>query len=221
MSLANFCLRPHIWVSFGVATFILVNLIFFLPSHISYPLRLRSAQSIYQCGNSPEEARSNGCHFDLMSFSWLPPACFDGELMDEFLTHSNWEWYSDISQKNTVPANEVQHGQHDALYVSWDYHFVHCTYMWQKMHRALLHQRPMDGYIGNMHHTAHCADLLLSQADMRTTGKMTVVFAKYPSCGEDPRLMADENHHGWYRVENGTRVFTMPGGPPNDYGHHH
>src|SRR6187402_1132636 len=31
----------------------------------------------HHCGKSKSEAISAGCRFDLISFSWLPPECFD------------------------------------------------------------------------------------------------------------------------------------------------
>ena len=91
--------------------------------------------------------------------------------------------------------------------------------MWRKLHRAVVKGDPVDGYIGNMHHTSHCADILLQQDEVMATGETTVIFAKYPSCGEGTKTLGDESHHGWYRVENGIRVFSAPALPLG--AHHH
>lgn len=191
---------------------ILLSLAFFLPSTIAPYLLELEKQPVYQCGNSPEEARNNGCLFDVISFSWLPPACFDAELVEDFLATSKWQWYKDNETRTAVHIAEVYEGQHESLYVSWDYHFSHCAYMWTKMHRAVLHGYPIDGYIGNIHHTAHCSDLLLRQADFRASGKTTMIFTKYPSCGEDISVMGTKGYSGWYRMQNGSRKYEVPGG---------
>lgn len=130
--------------------------------------------------------------------------------MGQFLSQRNRTWYSDDGSMTPVSHTEVSSGRHEVLHVSWDYHFSHCTYMWQKLHRAILKGGPVDGYIGNMQHTAHCADLLLRQDEMLASGDTTVIFVKYPSCGEGMEMLGDEEHSGWYRVENGRRVSSAP-----------
>ncbi|KAJ5113800.1 hypothetical protein N7456_002334 [Penicillium angulare] len=213
--------RPHIWFSVLLVFFIFFSLILFLHPAIPPYLLDSERKPIFQCGNSPDEARRNGCRFDVISFSWLPPACFDAELVDGFLATRKWQWYRDSEMTTTIPVAEVYEGQHESLYISWDYHFLHCTYMWMKMHRAVLHRCPVDGYIGNIHHTTHCSDLLLRQDDFRASGKTTMIFTKYPSCGEDVSAMAVEGHLGWYRMQNGSRKYEVPGGKAAIVEHHH
>ncbi|OKL57306.1 hypothetical protein UA08_07391 [Talaromyces atroroseus] len=212
--------RPHLWFGILLGFFILLGLTLFLPPTIPPYLLAFEELPIYQCGNSPEEASRNGCRFDVISFSWLPPACFDAQLVDDFLATSKWQWYKDSETNTTIPVAEVYQGQHELLYVSWDYHFSHCTYMWAKLHRAVLYGYPIDGYIGNIHHTAHCSDLLLRQDDFRASGKTTMIFTKYPSCGEDVGAMAAEGHSGWYRMQNGSRNYEVPGGKVATVEHH-
>ena len=38
------------------------------------------------CGNDAETARLRGCSFDLISFAWQTPECYDGELVADFAT---------------------------------------------------------------------------------------------------------------------------------------
>ncbi|KAB5550024.1 hypothetical protein GE09DRAFT_1060407 [Coniochaeta sp. 2T2.1] len=45
------------------------------------------------CGNSLAAVRANGCLFDPMSWAWQPPACFNKELVDDFLAAFDWHFY--------------------------------------------------------------------------------------------------------------------------------
>jgi hypothetical protein len=36
------------------------------------------------CGSYPAEAKALGCQFDIISFCWLPPRCYDAELSHTF-----------------------------------------------------------------------------------------------------------------------------------------
>lgn len=116
------------------------------------------------CGNSSSEALSLGCSFDVISFAWLPVRCFDKELVDEFLALKDWNWYLDAGAQQTADFVSVAAGAYDELYVTQEYHMYHCTYMWRKMHRAILAGDVLDGYIGDMHHTAHCEMQILDRS---------------------------------------------------------
>ena len=133
------------------------------------------------CGDDVDTARSNGCFFDIMSFSWLPPLCYDGELVEQFLGLQDWRWYADAGGKQPVPKEEVLAGQHPELFVSGEYHQFHCTYMWRKLHRAILGNGRVDSYIGNYHHTEHCEKMLTSP---RRGGDAlnTIIRSKFTSC---------------------------------------
>ena len=58
------------------------------------------------CGDSPEEARSRGCHFDVIFFCWLAPECYDAELSTKFDNANVLEWYLDSNQ--TIPLSHDQ-----------------------------------------------------------------------------------------------------------------
>lgn len=47
------------------------------------------------CGSTPEEAKAKGCHFDTISFCWLPSECYDSELVSTFESTRNWHYYAD------------------------------------------------------------------------------------------------------------------------------
>ena len=159
------------------------------------------------CGNSSSEALSLGCNFDIISFAWLPARCFDQELMDQFLDLRDWKWYLDTEGQQTVDLASVAAGQYEQLYVTQEYHMYHCTYMWRKMHRALLAGNVVDGYIGDMHHTAHCEMQILDRS-RPLDGISTLIYIKYASC--PIRKQDFLGRWGWYRIVNGRRVYRDP-----------
>jgi hypothetical protein len=133
------------------------------------------------CGNSSAEALAAGCEFDIMSFTWSPEACFDRELMDDFLARKNWTWWVNEVDEMPLQLLDVQYGQYLQLFVTWEYHLFHCTYMWKKMHRAIRAGRPLDSYIANINHTNHCEMMLLDHT-MDLDARSTIIAVKYPFC---------------------------------------
>ncbi|KAI1173837.1 hypothetical protein F4777DRAFT_556466 [Nemania sp. FL0916] len=138
------------------------------------------------CGSTPEEALANGCKFDIISFCWQHPQCFDDELIDLFDGQAAWEWFTDADQTHPLTRAEVATGTFDNLHVNWEYHLHHCTAMWLKMHRAIASddgKAAIDSYIGSMHHTHHCSQMLVDDRDMALSTMNTVIRIKYPHCG--------------------------------------
>lgn len=133
------------------------------------------------CGSSPQHALHESCHFDVMSFSWLPEQCFDEDLINEFELIQDWHWYADAEGTKEVPKSQVLLGEAEGLFVSFAYHQAHCVFMWKKLHRAVENHRPIDGYIGNYSHTSHCSGILLTQVG-NFSALNTKIFRKFPSC---------------------------------------
>lgn len=82
----------------------------------------------YTCGNSTQDATAAGCRFDVMSYTWVHPNCFDQQLMYEFLGESDWHWYLDEDNDTSLTLDDVTRGQHEYVYVTWKYYVTHCTY---------------------------------------------------------------------------------------------
>jgi hypothetical protein len=166
-------------------------------------------QNIYSpesCGGSSAEVISLGCIFDMMSFGWLPARCFDKELTDECLARQDWKWFLDPNRVEAIDFSDVAAGHYDAVYVTREYQLYHCTYMWRKMHRAMLAGRIVDGYIRDMHHTANCEMQILDQwLGLNDTSSM--IYVKFATC---PRVQKDTGRWGWYRVIDGHRVHRNP-----------
>ncbi|KEQ80626.1 hypothetical protein M438DRAFT_348581 [Aureobasidium pullulans EXF-150] len=154
------------------------------------------------CGITPNEARSRGCQYDVMSFAWTPPRCFDSDLMAEFASLRNWTFFTSQNGTEAVPYDSVALGEQDELFVTQEFHMYHCTYMWRKMHRAVLAAVPLDGYIGNYHHTGHCERQIMQQA-RKAHEISTTIFTKYVSC---PFEQTDLGDGGWYRIIDGSKV---------------
>ncbi|TID17803.1 uncharacterized protein E2P81_ATG10778 [Venturia nashicola] len=137
------------------------------------------------CGNSTAEARALGCHFDIITFSWLPDRCYDAELSKNFEDVEEWDYFLDHNKTQRVEKAEALTGEYDGLYVSWKYHIIHCVYMWEKMHRAVLGlgKPAIDGYIGPLAHTRHCGEMLTMR--LKFSDYNTRIKVKYPDCGID------------------------------------
>lgn len=141
------------------------------------------------CGGTPEEARTNGCHFDIISFCWLPDDCYDAELSDEFDHANHLEWFLDPNRTQPLSHEQIMTGEYTGLYVNWEYHIRHCTAMWKKFHRAIMKNlgtRAIDGYIGSYEHTKHCEHMLLGGRGVALDTINTRIAVKYPDCGIVP-----------------------------------
>ncbi|KAI1264370.1 hypothetical protein F5Y18DRAFT_436771 [Xylariaceae sp. FL1019] len=140
------------------------------------------------CGNTAEEAKARGCHFDTISFCWLPDECYDADLVETFEATRNWQFYLDEEGKHPISHEELIGGHGNNLWVSWEYHLRHCLFMWIKLHRAVLakndpSQPQIDSYIASLNHTNHCATILLTDRDVAFPTLNTETLVKYPHCG--------------------------------------
>ena len=143
-----------------------------------------SYMMMHPCGHTAAEARDRGCLFDIISFSWFPPACYDAQLSQDFDDITTWEWFLDPNATQPVSHESAMTGEYSGLYVNWEYHIRHCTAMWLKMHRAVLGggKAAIDSYIGELTHTRHCGDMLLTR-DPPLDALNTIILLKFPHCG--------------------------------------
>jgi hypothetical protein len=90
------------------------------------------------CGDNPQTALERGRSFDLISFAWQTPECYDAEIVKGFITHNEpdgWTFYDEMDRNVAVSQETATLGLQN-LGVSWRHHVVHCTYAWRQMHRA-------------------------------------------------------------------------------------
>ncbi|KAI1876758.1 hypothetical protein JX265_003335 [Neoarthrinium moseri] len=78
------------------------------------------------CGWSIEEAKANGCVYDIMMSSWIPKPCYDEELSNSFLRANNFTYWRKNDGVEEVPEEEVRRGEFDILFTHGTYHSQHC-----------------------------------------------------------------------------------------------
>lgn len=191
----------HRKIKIALASILILAIVIFSAAASLYTLQTIEVPET--CGTTAKEARSRGCEYDVMSFAWTPSRCFDPNLMAEFTSLRNWTFFTSQNGTEAVPYDSVALGEHDELFVTQEFHMYHCTYMWRKMHRAVLAAVPLDGYIGNYHHTSHCERQIMQKA-RKTHEISTTIFTKYVSC---PFEQTDLGDRGWYRIIDGSKVY--------------
>ncbi|EME47703.1 hypothetical protein DOTSEDRAFT_112797, partial [Dothistroma septosporum NZE10] len=117
------------------------------------------------CGNSSTEARDKGCKFDIMLTMWVPADCLDQqdrELMEDYLEKHKYLQNMYWDDKLTIPATEkqIRSGDHDYAYITTDFHWVHCQYLWQRQMGSWIDRRPIVRGIWDKEHTKHCGALM-------------------------------------------------------------
>jgi hypothetical protein len=175
-------------LGFLVAIVLMVAIVF---TSIVSTSRTESQPSLSDCGNSPSTARTRGCSFDLISFAWQTPECFDASLVSEFATWDDWTFYTDRKGNMTVPQEVALLGE-QSLWVTWDYHLVHCTFMWRQMHRAY-EKGWIDAHLHAYNHTLHCQKMLLIKG-MDAEVIITRADVIYPAC----EMVGGEARSNWW-----------------------
>ena len=106
----------------------------FPASRSQIPLRaIPSTPPTRHCGSTPNEARMNGCQFQLWSYSWVPSECFDHDLQKTFLniaiSSEGWSYYSTPSGSNDdlLDTGVVMGGGQDDIFTTWGQHYWHCV----------------------------------------------------------------------------------------------
>ena len=134
------------------------------------------------CGSSPNEARGRGCKFDILSFAWQTPDCYDEELLEEFVRNEGQllRFFRDEEGTDEVPYETARLGN-ETLLVTQQYHTVHCTYLWRQLHRAYAVRKHIDSHLSDYNHTLHCQDVL-RERDGPFDAVTTIAFLLYPTC---------------------------------------
>lgn len=141
------------------------------------------------CGNSPEEAEAAGCVFDLMTVSWLPLECYDGELTTQFMEEGPWDFYLSNStrpealpeERVKIPSLEAISKTTELMWTDRRFHVFHCIYGWKMMHRAIERGWKMESSLATYHHTEHCSDTL-ANTSVPLSSVITRVELSYPAC---------------------------------------
>lgn len=134
------------------------------------------------CGGNPDEARRRQCQFDILSFAWQTTECYDNETAESFKRHrGSWSYFADPFGQLPVDEEVVLQGNR-TFFVTTEYHFVHCTYMWRQLHRAYSVLGFIDEHLNNWNHTLHCQEMLLNSTSLEMEDVSTVGRIIYPTC---------------------------------------
>jgi len=112
---------------------------------------------ILECGYSPEEARNNGCVYDVMMQDWVPEPCYDSVLTEKYLAEGNYTWYGDGDGNTTISLEDMRKGEHGAAWMATSYHKAHCVFSWNKIIRALRNNRGISQELLSYDHVLHCS----------------------------------------------------------------
>lgn len=136
----------------------------------------------YFCGHTPEQARMNGCWFDLILYSWVPAQCYDEELQAEFRT-GDYQWFKEREAINEVSTEIAGQGIENELWLNWDWHIWHCRYIFLQMTRVLSNSSMgIPGRLMDPKHTEHCVNTLTREEYYPLKEIGTVLYLNYSTC---------------------------------------
>ena len=76
------------------------------------------------CGSLPVEAREDNYVYDFIISAFVPKACFDAKLEDEFLKPKDWHFYGDENPEEELSIESIKvDGGTDPLFVFVEYHW--------------------------------------------------------------------------------------------------
>lgn len=164
--------------------------IIFLQSHHIHRLRTHWTTQAYNydnldfrvssCGSTAAEALAKGCHFDPVTFAWLPERCLDRELAAELLLNTTWTVHADLEGK--VPKSTEQFSRDDApTYITNGNHVLHCVYSWRRLHRIIRKGMPYHSGLSYLH-TVHCGNVVLEVVGQDPDKIYNGALVIYPVC---------------------------------------
>jgi hypothetical protein len=142
-----------------------------------------STHSRYQpvvCGNSPTEARKRGCHFELITLSWVAHDCHDHELVERYSRNHTWQWYHHETAMTPMEDRVVKSGELHEVWTTSDYREALCSYALEKLQRDVVQEWPRDGAVLDTALTSTCAG---GQSGRDLDTKRTLWQVRYPICG--------------------------------------
>lgn len=135
------------FVIFGIGS---AMKIIFLSAHAT-------SSSMGECGRTSEQARQNGCVFDLMMSGWVHPPCYNQELSDRFLSENNFAFFWDQDGLKPLTEAEARLGNHKFIYTNGTFHYQHCAYIWAKQISARKRSPfVLDSQSRSIEHVEHC-----------------------------------------------------------------
>lgn len=136
----------------------------------------------YTCGDTIEEAKTRGCSYDPLTLTWLPWQC-SREGAAGFATAEDghaFHYYADRHK-----ATEIHDlGSRLGTNIYWSTageHLAHCAFIIIRKATSQETGEPLDHLSASLHHTRHCALMLLEAArfsphfdQINTVGNITL-----------------------------------------------
>ena len=122
------------------------------------------------CGETIAEALANNCRYDSFAAAWLPPACRNDDLIEQFEREGpnpdgSWNYYADANKTRTLTLDEVSRLPEvkGTFYTTHRWHLVHCAYYWKKMFLAAERGTVIEKRYDQMGHLEHCQMMFLAR----------------------------------------------------------
>ncbi|PLB38963.1 uncharacterized protein BDW47DRAFT_124894 [Aspergillus candidus] len=122
------------------------------------------------CGETIAEALANNCRYDSFAAAWLPPACRNDDLIEQFERagpnpDGSWNYYADANKTRTLTLDEVSRlpETKGSFYTTHRWHLVHCAYYWKKMFLAAERGTVIEKRYNRMGHLDHCEMMFLAR----------------------------------------------------------
>jgi len=127
-----------------------------------------TSDTVATCGSTLEEAQALNCVWDGLGGYWVPPACYDKEITEQFLAAGPWKYFNDHAGTQELAEEDLKYrfGEENKYYTTLKYHRVHCSFQWRKMHRALEKGWKVENMLMDYHHTLHCGTVSLQEGQM-------------------------------------------------------
>ena len=133
----------------------------------AFTVRWFNSPIIYGCGMTPNEARANGCYFDIMIGAWIPEPCAEKEFSDAWSAGEEGLWYHDSNLTQPFATSELRKGDHEIAYTRGNFHLKHCLYMWERTLRNIMNNGMLDDEAVSLVHATHCTGLFRGITPLR------------------------------------------------------
>ena len=125
-------------------------------------------ENILDCGSTPDEARSFGCIFDVMDFSWTPTPCFNTTLSQiyfDFANSKGLQFWNDSAMTKVLSNAHVQRGMHEYLFTTQLFHNIHCEYYIHRQSQLLHYGLPMNNLMRDKNYVLGCIQTIREDKD--------------------------------------------------------
>ena len=95
-----------------------------------------------------------------------------------------WIFYLDHNATQPIPDNLYAVSSEPVVWTEHSYHISHCTYAWERMHKAYLDEnnsKLLPSEIASINHTLHCIGLINAEQSPKKTVN-AIAYMVFDSC---------------------------------------